>query len=172
MAYIHFQDDRPTCKCVTYSFHHDNLNWMQSRERCQKDSGDLVSIETDKEWKYLTDFIQNLKTGSKHAEYFIGLSNNTGSWRWLSNSSIEVPGQKWRWHHGQPSGDGDCVVMYKNYAAGNNLKTKGYYNDLRCESRGASGGSICEKTLGKEAVSSEFLYTKYFKEWTTSDIHT
>lgn len=165
MAYIHFQDDRPTCKCVTYSFHHDNLNWMQSRERCQKDSGDLVSMETDEEWEYLKEFIQNL-TGSKHIEYFIGLSKERGSWRWLSDSSIEVPGQnsKWRWHHGEPSGDGDCVVMYKNYGAGNSHKRKGYYNDLRCDSHGANKGFICENTLGKEAVSTKFLYTKYLKE--------
>ena len=136
-----------------YSFHHESLTWIKSRERCQKDSGDLVSIETDKEWKYLTDFIQNL-AGSKHIEYYIGLklSNKTGNWRWLSNGSIEVPGQKWRWHNGEPSGDGGCVVMYKNYAAGNNLKTKGSFNDLRCDSRGADGtnkGFICEKTVGK-----------------------
>lgn len=108
-------------------------------------------METDKEWKYLTDFIQNL-AGSKHAEYFIGLSNKTGSWRWLSNVSIEVPGHKWRWHYGQPSGDGGCVVMYKNYAAGDNPKMKGYFNDLPCNSGGAkiaNRGFICEETVGK-----------------------
>lgn len=156
LTHIYFQDDRPTCKCVIYSFHHESLTWNKSRELCQKDNGDLVSMETDKEWKYLSDFIQNL-AGSNHSEYFIGLSNEAGSWRWLSDVSIEVPGQKWRWHNHQPSGDGDCVVMYKNYAAGNNPKAKrrkGYFNDLPCNSPGSKGtnrGFICEKTVGKES---------------------
>ena len=114
-------------------------------------------METDKAWKYLSNFTQNL-AGSNHSEYFIGLSNETGSWGWLSNASIGVPrGQKWRWHNNQPSGDGDCVVMSKNYVAGNNpmaKRTKGYFNDLPCNSRGAKGtkrGFICEKTVGKES---------------------
>ena len=140
-----------------YSFHHESLTRKKSRELCQKESGDLVSMETDKAWKYLSNFIQNL-ADSNHSEYFIGLSNETGSWGWLSNASIGVPrGQKWRWHNNQPSGDGDCVVMSKNYVAGNNpmaKRTKGYFNDLPCNSRGAKGtkrGFICEKTVGKES---------------------
>ena len=65
---------------------------------------------------------------------------------------LEVPGQKWRWYYGQPSGDGDCVVMYKNYAAGDNPKMKGYFNDLPCNSGGAKIANrrfICEETVGK-----------------------
>ena len=155
---IYFEADRPsTCKCVLYSFHRESVTWEESRQLCQKNGGDLASMETDKEWKYLTEFIQNL-AGSNHSEYFIGLSNKSGSWRWLSNISIEVPGQKWRWHNGQPSGDGDCAVMYEKYSAGNNpeaKRTKGYFNDLPCTLRGAKGantGFICEKIVGKRSL--------------------
>ena len=156
---LYFEDDTRTCRCVAYTVHHKRLSWNSSRAWCQKDGGDLVSIETNKKWNYLTDFIQNL-TNSKHVEYFIGpLKGKRGSWHWLSNNK-QVPDHGWRWQV-NTLGDGDCVVMYKHYQ-----DKKGYFSDLSCSCRGAeenknlscssrgkeefSRGFICEKTFGKK----------------------
>ena len=139
----------------TYSFYHKRLTWSESRQWCQELGADLVSMETVEEWEYLTNFIQTL-TGPGHVEYYIGLRKKSGEWQWLSNNTT-VPGENWRWNSmsnnlrkenvHQPSGDGTCVVMYKNYPEGK----QGYYNDLPCNSKGIDGtiGFICEETVGK-----------------------
>lgn len=101
-------------------------------------------METKSEWKYLKELIQNL-TDSGHVEYYIGLSKASGKWRWLSKT-ISVPEKKWLWQS-NPSGDGQCAVMYKNY-----LGKKGYFNDLSCDSKGnkkIEKGFICERNDGK-----------------------
>ena len=102
-------------------------------------------METENEWEYLTGFIQTL-SGLEHTEYYIGLRNESGEFRWLSNNA-PVPGKRWRWQSSGPSGDGRCVVMYKSY-----LGEKGHFNDLRCDSRKKKGiirGFICERTEGE-----------------------
>ena len=69
-----------------------------------------------------------MKTG----EYFIGLKKDSesGEWRWISDNSkvdaIKREG-KFPWAGGEPSGGGNCAVMYKDY--GGNI---GKYNDLKC----------------------------------------
>ena len=101
-------------------------------------------METESEWTYLKELIQNLED-SGHMEYYIGLSKASGKWRWLSNNET-VPEEKWRWQF-NPSGDGKCTVMYKNYH-----EKKGYFNDLSCYSVGSKKikrGFICEKDSGK-----------------------
>ena len=97
-------------------------------------------METESEWTYLKELIQNL-TDSGHVEYYIGLSKVSGKWRWLSENE-SVPEKKWRWQS-NPSGDGECAIMYKNYG-----RKKGYYNDLSCSSTGDKNikiGFICER---------------------------
>lgn len=156
---LSFQDVARTCKCVRYSIHHKRLTWNSSREWCHEEGGDLVSIETDQEWNYLTSFMQNL-AGSKHAEYYIGpFKNKTGSLHWPSNSK-NVPDHGWRWYV-YPADDGSCTVMYKY-----DQEKKGQFNDIPCSCRGREGNSslscssgvteeinrgfICEKTAGKK----------------------
>lgn len=151
------QGDTHTCKCVTYSFHHKRLTWITSREWCLKNNGDLVSMETREEWNYLKDFIQTLPglPGLNHTEYYIGLrKDRNGSWHWLSNNTKAVSaGPGWPWYIDEPSHDGNCVVMYKTgYREGE--RTKGFFNDLSCNSSASETitiGFICETTVGKRS---------------------
>ena len=76
-------------------------------------------------------------------EYFIGLKkdNESNEWRWISSRSKETPNAKKRefhWASSQPSGDGNCAVMYKDYN-----ENFGRYNDLSCS---AQRGYICESS--------------------------
>ncbi|KAJ7371261.1 chromatin-modulating protein mrc1 [Desmophyllum pertusum] len=148
MCYVqgNVSNDTHTCKCVTYSFHHKRLTWITSREWCVKNKGDLVSMETREEWNYLKDFIQTLPgLPGLNTEYYIGLrKDRNGSWHWLSNNTKEVSaGPGWPWPDSEPSGDGNCVVMYKNY------RGKGLFNDVPCNKSALDTvyiGFICEKT--------------------------
>lgn len=77
----------------------------------------------------------------KTTEYFIGLKKDgkSGEWRWIShNSKVNAIKGNFHWARGQPSGDGTCAVMYKDY-----MDEKGKYNDVSCTSK-QNHGYICE----------------------------
>ena len=106
---------------------------------CQKTGlGDLVSIESEKEWNFLNNTISKLTTAD---EYFIGLrkDDQSGQWRWSSKKSTNQT--RLPWALGEPSGDGKCAAMYKDYA-----KQYGKYSDLDC-TNAARPGFICEFTV-------------------------
>jgi len=96
-------------------------------------------MESDEEWTFLKNTILNL---TKAYEYFIGLKTGVQSreWRWLSNTRAMNISQK-RWAEGEPSGDGNCVVMMRDY-----LRKYGKYNDLDCLKPFRSG-YICERPV-------------------------
>ena len=119
-------------------------NWERSKTICEQSGHNLVSIESREEWNFLNRTIQNKNT----TEYFIGLrkDTSTGVWRWLSdNSTVNASSREhWPWAEGEPNnGDSDdgenCAQMYRDY--NNNY---GLYNDVRCTSRIAKAGFICE----------------------------
>ena len=71
-------------------------------------------------------------------EYFIGLRKDgrSGQWGWLSNKSTSQTVLPWAKF--EPSGDGNCAAMYKDYRG-----DYGKYNDLSCTTN-ARTGYICE----------------------------
>ena len=96
---------------------------------------------------------QSMTTG----EYFIGLKKDSESeeWRWISdNSKVDtIKGKgKFPWATGEPSGDGNCAVMYKDYAG--NI---GKYNDLNCAHQKAH---ICESSA--DSTGQEGMLHKLF----------
>ena len=124
--------------CSNYTFHGNSppLLWEQSRVLCKKTGlGDLVSIESKKEWTFLKNTILNLTMAD---EYFIGLRKDgrSGQWGWLSNKNTSQTGLPWA--IGEPNGDGNCATMYKNYRGDH-----GKYNDLGCTTH-RGPGYICE----------------------------
>ena len=123
---------------------------------CQKTGlGDLVSVESEEEWNFLNNTISKLTIAD---EYFIGLrkDDQSGQWRWLSNkntSQTYLP-----WATGQPSGDGKCADMYKNYRG-----NYGKYNDLDC-TKAARRGFICELPVdGCNQKGKSCTFHAYFK---------
>jgi len=76
-------------------------------------------------------------------EYFIGLRKDrkSGEWRWISDgSTVNATRGQFPWATHEPSGNGNCAVMYKNY-----LKHFGKYSDLLCTQTYANPGYICER---------------------------
>ena len=113
-------------------------SWEDSRRACKENGGDLVSIESLSEWAFVNNTIQTMET----TEYFIGLRKDqkSGEWRWISdNTTVNASKGTFPWAKNQPSGDGDCTIVYKNY-----LGNFGKYNDLKCTGKFRSAGYICE----------------------------
>ena len=87
-------------------------------------------------------------------EYCIGLNKDreSGEWKWLSdNSKVSATKGKFPWAKGEPSGDGNCAVMYGHFRQDNGL-----FNDLHCK---IARGYICEspkKSTDQEGMSYKF----------------
>ena len=142
----------------SYTFHTKSVqqrNWEDSRRSCKETGSDLVSIEILEEWVFLKNTILCMRTG----EYFIGLRKNgkSGKWRWISdNREVTTPKGTFYWAKGEPNGDGDCAVMYKDYR-----KDYGEYNDLSCTEKNVNAGYICESHNESNGTDGMFckLYT-------------
>ena len=82
-------------------------------------------------------------------EFFIGLRKDrkSGEWRWISDGSkVNATKGEFPWATNEPSGNGNCAVMYKNYN-----ENFGKYDDLSCTQTYENRGYICERP----AVSSD-----------------
>ena len=142
-----------------YTFHGNSAgtrNWEQSSRNCKQIGSKLVSIETETEWKFLKNRIQVMTT----SEYFIGLKNDSesGEWRWISdNSKVDATKGEFPWAKNEPSGDGNCAVILKDY-----LKDFGKYNDLHCTVDYRNPGYICESpavSSGQEGMSHKSCFS-------------
>lgn len=139
-----------------YTFHGNStgkLNWEESNKHCKETGSQLVSIESEKEWKFLNETIQSMAT----SEYFIGLKNDSESegWRWISdNSTVNATEGEFPWAKRQPSGDGNCAIMYKDFAG-----NFGKFNDLDCAHQKPY---ICESSLDGTGQEGMFNYISYF----------
>ena len=115
-----------------------------------KHSAELASMESEMEWKVVKSYI-NSSTVGKETEWYIGLRKNKklNAWCWLSNNKTCINSSKkgtWRWQAYDPSGDGCCVNIAKNYPAG----SFGRYNDLKCDKSHPNTGYMCEEKVGKK----------------------
>ena len=123
---------------VWYNFYSRNItSWTGGQNQCRNDGGQLVTLGTERKWKFIKEEIQKLSNPADN-EWFIGLTCKTGyrkiqNWQWITGEPLIKP----HWQINQPSGDGQCVVIAKEYPPG----TYGKYNDLSCQSL---KGFICE----------------------------
>ena len=89
-------------------------SWLFNRETCQNQGGDLVSIETEEEWKFIKDEIQRRNTTSYISMWSIGLTKKAGNWTWVSERPLTIC----KWGKGEPSGEHGKAIMYKRSSNG------------------------------------------------------
>ena len=83
-----------TCfKNSSYIFSKSGRGWYQNRDVCYNQGGNLVSIETEEEWKFIKHEIQKRCTRNTSA-WHIGLWKIGGVWTWLSGKKLNI--SKWR----------------------------------------------------------------------------
>ena len=91
-------------------------------------------METEAEWQFVNTEVQHIKLpGFTPSEWDIGLKKQ-GDWNWVSGSALTIS----KWQKGEPSGDGDFVVMSKD--------SQGLFDD---QPRDKSRPYICEFFKGK-----------------------
>ena len=89
-------------------------NWLWARETCQKQGGDLVSIETEEEWNFINDQIQRRNTTDYKNKWNIGLKKKAGNWTWVNGRPLTIC----KWEQGEPRGEHDAAFMYKRSSNG------------------------------------------------------
>ncbi|XP_022803340.1 uncharacterized protein LOC111340716 [Stylophora pistillata] len=67
-----------------YIFSYVGKRWDKNRDICQSQGGDLVSIETEEEWKFINDNIQRRRA----LFYHIGLVKRAGNWTWERRKTV------------------------------------------------------------------------------------
>ena len=116
------------------------LYWLWNRETCQRQGGDLISIETEEEWKFINDEIQRRNTWFSRSEWSIGLTKKAGNWTWVSERPLTIR----KWGKGEPSGEHDAAFMYKLSSNG----TRAVFGSVNSTSASWQA-YVCEISKGK-----------------------
>ena len=121
-----------TCFKNSYIFSKSLRDWNNSRRVCNDQGFDLVSIETEEEWQFISNEIQKRSTWNTGA-WHIGLWKIGGVWTWLSGKQLNIS----KWRDSEPDGNDDYAEISKN---------GGLFNGI---SRNDENAYICEIPVGK-----------------------
>ena len=129
-----------TFKNSWYIFSVHGWCWLWNRETCQRQGGDLISIETEEEWKFINDEIQRRNTLYNRSKWSIGLTKKAGNWTWVSERPLTIR----KWGKGEPSGEHDAAFMYKWFSNG----TRAVFGSVNSTSAPWQA-YVCEISKGK-----------------------
>ena len=122
-----------TCfKNSSYIFSKSGRGFYDNRRLCLEQGFDLVSIETEEEWQFISNEIQKRGTGNTSV-WHIGLWKIGGVWTWLSGKQLNIS----KWRDSEPDGNDDYAEISKN---------GGLFNGI---SRNDENAYICEIPVGK-----------------------
>uniref|UniRef100_A0A8C3X197 Macrophage mannose receptor 1 n=1 Tax=Catagonus wagneri TaxID=51154 RepID=A0A8C3X197_9CETA len=117
-------------KDFQYYFSKEKETMDKAREFCKKNFGDLVSIQSESEKKFLWKYVN--KNDAQPA-YFIGLLISLDKkFTWMDGSKVDYVA----WAAGEPNfanDDENCVTMYTH---------SGFWNDINC---GYPNAFICQR---------------------------
>jgi len=126
-------------RCSCYTFENDVLMlWPQAMASCKLINKDLLVIETEREWKFMTMEIQTRKSG-KYNEWHIGLYKSliTGKWTWINGKALTID----KWQENTPNDNDSYTLMAKQWPPG----FKGSFKSIIGNT---SRGWICEGITG------------------------
>ncbi|XP_022806644.1 CD209 antigen-like [Stylophora pistillata] len=91
------------------------MAWPQAMDNCNYNNKTLVVMETEREWEFVKNEIQN-RVGSNYGEWFIGLEQNftTGNWTWVNGKPLTIN----KWQRSNPEPSDFYGLIHKEYPAG------------------------------------------------------
>ena len=99
-----------TCfKNSSYIFSKRGRHWFKNWRICYYQGGDLVSIETEEEWQFISHEIKKRGTWNTNA-WHIGLWKRGGVWIWKSGEQLNIS----KWRDSEPNGNDDCAEISRN----------------------------------------------------------
>ena len=111
------------------------MSWPLAMASCKFIDKDLVVIETEREWKFITMKIETRKTG-KYNEWHIGLykSSINGNWTWINGVALTMD----NWQQNAPYDSDNYALIAKEWPPGS----------FRSITGNTSRGWICEEVTG------------------------
>ena len=132
---------QPTCfKTSSYIFSKSGRGWSFNGLFCSSQGGDLVSIETEEEWQFISDEIQKRGTWKTSAwqiglkKYRVRTSSRQRDWVWVWNSGKQLNISKWR--DSEPNGKDYFAEISKNESLFNGIARNDTRNAYICEMQG------------------------------------
>ena len=90
-------------------FSKSGRGWYDNKRVCDEQEFDLVSIETEEEWKFIKHEIQKRGTWNTSA-WHIGLWTIGRVWTWLSGEKLNIS----KWRDSEPDGNEEYAEISKN----------------------------------------------------------
>lgn len=114
------------------------MSWPQAMASCKLIDKDLVVIETEREWKFITTQIQTRNIG-KYNEWHIGLYKSliTRNWTWINGMPLTMN----RWQKNTTNDNDSYGLIAKEWPPGFN-------GSFRIITGNTSRGWICEEVTG------------------------
>ena len=122
-----------TCFKNSYIFSKGVRDWNNSRRVCNEQGFDLVSIETEEEWQFISNEIQKRGTCNATGACHINLWKIGGVWTWLSGKQLNIS----KWRDSGPDGNDDYAEISRN---------RGVFNGISWNDKNEY---ICEIPVGK-----------------------
>ena len=137
MLYVIIDGER-LCSCYTFENQTSSMAWEQARVSCKYINKHLVVMETEREWDFIKNEIQN-RTGSKNGEWFIGLYRNltTGNWTWINGKAMTID----KWQTNNPDNSDSYALIHKEFPTG----FRGSFSSIKGNTL---RGWICEEETG------------------------
>ena len=116
------------------------MAWPQANDACKYYNKHLVVMETEREWEFIKNQIQN-RSGSKYGEWFIGLYRNLtiGNWTWINGKPLTIH----KWQKNNPDNSDSYVLINKEFPA----RLKGSFSSIKGN---ILRGWICEGETGTD----------------------
>ena len=75
------------------------MKWQQARASCKYKKKDLVAMETEREWQFITNALKNRT--AKNNEWHIGLfwKRTVSNWTWVNGKPLTIT----KWRDSEPS---------------------------------------------------------------------
>ena len=122
------------------------LTWKKANESCEATNKHLVVMETEAEWRFITDEIGKLDI--KYNEWHIGLFNASGNWTWINGKPLTLN----KWLISEPGPEDLYGLIHKDFPSGS-------YGTFSSNRGILARGYICEQETGK-TKSHIWVYSK------------
>ena len=105
-------------------------------------------MESEQEWQFIKNAIQNQRTNSQYQEWFIGLEKNSTMqrWTWINGKSLTI--NKWFKGENNPDSADSYGLIHKEY---------GFKGSLSTVRGRLLRGWICEEETGIDQYQNEYI---------------
>ena len=103
------------------------MTWRQARDSCKYNKKDLVAMETEREWQFITNELKNRTTAKN--EWHIGLfwNKTVRNWTWVNGKPLTIT----KWRDSEPSGNSLYALIAKEWPRGSYGKFDGIRGDIK-----------------------------------------